>query len=112
MGLPATFRLTARIEASPRAMKQLRIAGCPLAPEGGLATDDYLEDYFAIYDVVIRRGTRSLKVEVKRHEENPEAAPGESLEFDLDPAILNDARWLSITPADETVRFKSLVMTW
>lgn len=103
--LPPAFNLQAEILATPKALAQIRIAGCPLLPESearalllNAASDDIPPTKHAY---TLRHEYRSLKASI------------DGREFGLDPRILAEAHWLTITPAlDETATIRDLLINW
>ncbi|MDG3002452.1 M56 family metallopeptidase [Paludisphaera mucosa] len=106
LALPPAFRLEAFVIATPTTLTQLRIAGCPLVPDArGLAfqgpprpqADDETPSR---HRYTLRREYRTLKAAIDKRE------------FDLDPKILDDVQWLTITPGDEIATILGLGITW
>ncbi|WP_165245469.1 M56 family metallopeptidase [Paludisphaera soli] len=103
--LPAAFSLQAEIEASPRALAQIRIAGCPLLPEA--------EALAILADPASKAVEPSRHVYTLRREYRNLKAGLDGREFDLDPKILADSHWLTITPAaDDTATIRKLLVNW
>jgi len=103
--LPPAFSLRAEVYASPRALAQLRIAGCPLVPEA--------EARALLDDPEASAGPPIRHYYTLRHEYGSLKASIDGREFELDPKILDDARWLTITPAlDETATIRNLLVNW
>ena len=101
LALPPSFKLTANLRASSRALAQIRLAGYPMSP----STADVADEPPAWHAVLILRNRSGLSVHLD----------GQVVALDKPTAEAepNHPEWLTIAPAqDSTAIFRDILVTW